>query len=511
MVPKIIALYLPQFYNIKENSEWYGDGFTDWVAVKEAKPLFSGHNQPKIPLNDNYYNLSCIETIKWQAKLAKEYGIDGFCFYHYWFDSQTKLLEKPAELLLAHKEIDITFCFSWANESWKRTWNNVSKGNVWCDKYDGEQKKNVKDKGLLAKQRYGREKEWQKHIEYLIPFFKDKRYLRINGKPVLCIYQPCDIPCMKAMLEIWNQNLKKEGIEGVHLIGASYGENYSHDVDISYNHEPGTAFQKCRKAKKCARNQEGTEFFDYDTIWSYILKEISGGMLSCALVDFDSSPRKGYKSIIVRGSNPQKFGQYFSNFLEKNIHMGNELVFINAWNEWGEGMHLEPCEEFGYGYLEAVKASVRHINNSNILKKLKDAGDNKGIEYNIFSDTKIQKSAAQLAILNKWFSAYRIGVRASDFFYKYGYSTVAIYGMGILGKQLMEELKDSDLKVLYYIDKINVLPKEDLRRLSIEEKLPEVDCIVVTVITEFESIYDILKEKSDASIINLNEICEDIF
>lgn len=510
MVPKIIALYLPQFHNIKENNEWYGEGFTDWVAVREAKPLFEGHMQPRKPLNNNYYDLSNVEAIKWQAEQARKYGIDGFCFYHYWFDSEKRLMEKPAELLLSHKEIDITFCFSWANESWKRTWNNISKGNVWCDKYDNDSKKKFNDKGLLVKQRYGREQEWEKHINYFIPFFKDKRYLRIEGKPVLCLYHPCDIPCMKAMLELWNRRLEEEDIKGVYLIGASYGNDYSKYVDISYNHEPGTAYQKCREAKRYVKNKEGTEFFDYDTIWETILDEVTRGRVSCALTGFDASPRKGYKSTIVRGNTPEKFERYFKRFLKKNIQTQNELVLINAWNEWGEGMYLEPCEDNGYGYLKAVQSAVLEVSGDDKLyisqRKTKDSA----VDYVASADVK-QLRRVQVSILSEWLYAYRSGIRVSDYFEKYGYFSVAIYGMGILGLQLKEELKESELELSYYIDRVDKVMENDLKRVSIEDKLPEVDCIVVTVITEFETIYNILKEKSSASIINIMEICEDLF
>lgn len=508
MIPKILALYLPQFHEVKENSEWYGKGFTDWVAVKNAKSLFHGHLQPRKPLHNNYYNLNKVETLKWQAELAKEYGIDGFCFYHYWFNSNTRLLEKPAELLLQHKEIDISYCFSWANESWKRTWNNVEKGNVWCDVYDNKSvKNNAKDRGLLAKQQYGREGEWEKHIEYLIPFFKDERYIKIDGKPVFCIYQPCDIACLRPMIDLWNKRLKEENIEGIYIIGASYGKQYSDNVNKSYNHEPGTAFDICRETGKNDRCLEGIEFFDYDILWIYILNEIKVGRLSCAFTDFDASPRKGVKGIIVKGSSPEKFEKYFKEFLVKNIQVGNEIVLINAWNEWGEGMYLEPCEAYGYGYLEAIKLAVQYIKNESVSVDDKSKADD-------FLGIVVQppkKSVLQVAVLNKWLLAYRRGIRAGDFFSKYHYQIIAIYGMGILGRQLSAELSESDIQILYYIDQAEKQEESSLKKVSIEEKLPEVDCIVVTVLAEFSNIYDMLKEKSSASIVNISEIYEDLF
>ena len=152
---KIIAFYLPQFHEIEENNKWWGKGFTEWTNVKSGKPLFRGHYQPKVPLNNNYYDLSNISVMKEQAKLAKKYGVDGFCFYHYWFNGK-KLLNKPLEQLIQNSNIDLSYCLSWANETWSRRWN----GN---------------EKEILIKQEYGGEKEWEEHIQYHLQFFMDKR------------------------------------------------------------------------------------------------------------------------------------------------------------------------------------------------------------------------------------------------------------------------------------------------------------------------------------------------
>lgn len=509
MIPKIISLYLPQFHEVRENSLWYGEGFTDWVSVKKAKPLFEGHRQPRKPLDGNYYDLSRAETLKWQAELAKEYGIDGFCFYHYWFDSQNRLLEKPVELLLEHKEIEISFCFSWANESWKRTWSNVEKGNVWCDANDsGSRKQDEKGRGLLVGQRYGREEEWKKHIDYLIPFFQDTRYLKVEGKPVFCIYQPCDIYCMKAMLEVWDARLKEAGLPGIWLVGASYGDLYSDNVDISYDHEPGTAFVKCREAQEYEISPEGMEFFDYDTMWGHILEGILPGRLSCAVTDFDASPRKGCKSTIVKGSTPERFEKYFREFLIRNLQAENELVLINAWNEWGEGMYLEPCEEYGYGYLNAVKAAVESIREG-CTEKSPDSG-------NRTEDLKTQghglsRAAIQISIFNRWLSACRSGWRTVEFFRRYGYSTVALYGMGLLGRQLYEELAESGLQIVYYIDRAEVPGADRIPRVLPEEEWPEADCIVITAVAEFDTLYDMARRKSSGAVIDIRELFEDLF
>lgn len=513
MIPKIISLYLPQFHEVRENSLWYGEGFTDWVSVKKAKPLFKGHRQPRKPLDGNYYDLSRVETLKWQAELAKEYGIDGFCFYHYWFDSQNRLLEKPVELLLEHKEIEISFCFSWANESWKRTWSNVEKGNVWCDANDsGSRKQDEKGRGLLVGQRYGREEEWKKHIDYLLPFFQDTRYLKVEGKPVFCIYQPCDIYCMKAMLEVWDARLKEAGLPGIWLVGASYGDLYSDNVDISYNHEPGTAFVKCREAQEYEISPEGMEFFDYDTMWGHILEGILPGRLSCAVTDFDASPRKGCKSTIVKGSTPERFEKYFREFLIRNLQAENEFVLINAWNEWGEGMYLEPCEEYGYGYLKAVKAAVESIRKEGregCIEKSPDSGNRtEGLKTQGHG---LSRAAMQISVFNRWLSACRSGWRTVEFFRRYGYSTVALYGMGLLGRQLYEELAESGLQIVYYIDRAEVPGADRIPRVLPEGEWPEADCIVITAVAEFDTLYDMARQKSRGAVIDIRELFEDLF
>ena len=162
---KIIALYLPQFHEIPENNEWWGKGFTEWTNVKTAKPSFKGQYQPRIPLNNNYYNLTDVRAQEWQAKLAKEYGIYGFCYYHYWFEGKM-LLEKPAEIMLKNLSVDMPFCFCWANHTWLRAWAD-------------------KSNRTLIKQTYGTEEDWINHFNYLLPFFKDERYIKEDGKPIM--------------------------------------------------------------------------------------------------------------------------------------------------------------------------------------------------------------------------------------------------------------------------------------------------------------------------------------
>ena len=188
---KIIAFYLPQYHAIPENDQWWGKGFTEWTNVKKAKPLFEGHDQPRIPLNHNYYNLLDDNTKIWQANLAKKYGVYGFCYYHYWFKGGKKLLEKPAEQMLSNKSIDLPFCFCWANENWTRNWDG---GN----------------REIMVEQDYGNKDDWECHFQYLLQFFKDKRYITVDGKPLFIIYKPDLIIDIYEMVKYFRQSIVEE-------------------------------------------------------------------------------------------------------------------------------------------------------------------------------------------------------------------------------------------------------------------------------------------------------------
>ena len=188
---RTIALYLPQFHEIPENNEWWGHGFTEWVNVKKAVPLFEGHQQPRIPLDNNYYDLSDVNVMRWQTELAKKYGIYGFCFYHYWFNGK-KLLEKPVDNYLEAKDIDFPFCICWANEHWT---------NKWATENDR----------VLIEQKYGGREQWKEHFDYLLPFFKDSRYIYQDGKPLFVLYRPELVTRRREMLEYWNQLALENG------------------------------------------------------------------------------------------------------------------------------------------------------------------------------------------------------------------------------------------------------------------------------------------------------------
>ncbi len=224
---KVLAMYLPQFHRVKENDEWWGEGFTEWVSVKDAEPFFDGHYQPRIPQDQNYYDLMDKDTMVWQSSLMKKYKIDGVCMYHYWFKHGRQILEKPAQNLLQWKEIDMPFCFCWANETWARSWSRIQNKNVWSAVR--EQDKNEDKNGILLEQDYGNEAQWRQHFEYLLPFFKDERYIKVEDKPLFLIYKESEISCLPEMLECWKKLAEMNGLKGIYIIGA--GENTDKDME----------------------------------------------------------------------------------------------------------------------------------------------------------------------------------------------------------------------------------------------------------------------------------------
>jgi lipopolysaccharide biosynthesis protein len=342
--PKIIAFYLPQFHCIKENDEWWGDGFTDWINVKKAIPLYKNHRQPKIPQNNNYYDLLDENIFPWQIELAKTNGIDGFCFYHYWFDGKM-LLEKPAENFLSKKNLDFSFCFSWANEPWTRSW-------------DG------KEKEILIPQKYTGIKDIVSHIEYLFPFFKDKRYIKIDNKPVFLIYRANSIIYINQMIDVWNTLAQGEGFDGIHFCETLTGfqkQKCLEKTDSMVYMEPMWIIGKKSKIAKLWTARYNpvklNRIENYNHIWEKIIKDeiVNERSFGGAFVDWDNSPRKNKNNLVLRGSSPEKFEYYMRLQYEKSRTAGSPFVFINAWNEWAEGTYLEPDTYYGEKYLEAVK------------------------------------------------------------------------------------------------------------------------------------------------------------
>lgn len=366
-IPKIMAFYLPQFHQIPENDEWWGEGFTDWEGAKKAVPLFWGHNQPRIPLHNNYYNLLDKKTMKWQAALAKKYGIYGFCIYHYWF-GEKQLLEKPAENLLKWKDIDINYCFSWANESWIASWSKL-KGNVW-NQHGDEKKTNQNE--YLVKQNYGGKEEWKKHFFYLLPFFQDRRYIKINNAPVYIIYKPENMHCLRSFIEYWNCLAKENGFDGIYFVGTNFEKWKEAGMSAMLLYEPSFTLKQEQRGNynrafilsrlRDMMKEYGLKFpklINYNFVWRRILRRKNDGNIwPGGFINFDNTPRKGTYGAVCIGNTPERFHNYFKYLVEKNRQ--KEFIFLTAWNEWGEGAYMEPDNNYRYTYLQAVADVINH-------------------------------------------------------------------------------------------------------------------------------------------------------
>lgn len=371
MKTKIFAAYLPQFHQTKENDMFWGEGFTDWVNVKNAKPQYQGHIQPKVPQNKNYYDLTNVDVIRWQAELAAKYGVNGFNIYHYWFKDGVHTLYKPAEILLAHKDIKIQFFFSWDNCSWVRTWGKDA-GNAWSP---------VSDKGKSGNSRlleldYGNQEQWKKHFMYLLPFFKDERYLKINGKPIFAFMTSFEKGTLVEMCEYWKKLAVENGLDGLYLI-SRHDEFYNkHLLDNQFFYQPPAAAWgkrmsiegRLKKYFHIVLKQKGNVkySYDYDFVWKRLLrraeKERKNALILGGIVAFDDTPRRGSQARMICNSTPEKFKYYFKKLYRLCCENNKELLLLTAWNEWGEGAYLEPDEENGLAYLEALKSAVDDVN-----------------------------------------------------------------------------------------------------------------------------------------------------
>lgn len=468
---KVIAMYLPQFHEVKENNEWWGTGFTDWVSVKEALPLFDGHYQPRVPRNDYYYDLSQKKTMEWQADLMHQYSVDGLCMYHYWFKDGRKVLERPVENLLAWKDVDMPFCFCWANETWARSWSNIKKKNVWTNKHEIQNCSN--ESGILLEQKYGDEKDWKAHLEYLIPFFYDPRYIRKDNKPIFMIYKPSDIECIDAMINCWREEIVNYGIDGIYIIGASCNALAGEVVDAELCTEPLGGMKNANRTFKTKKLVS----FDYKNIWDNILQENLGANKTFfgGFVGYDDTPRHGEKGLVVQGATPEKFAEYLTELMAKNAAYNNDIVFLNAWNEWGEGMYLEPDERYGTKFLEAIPhAKSKYVE---YIHKYKGKYENK---YITTLRRKGEKFEKYFKIMDSWMTLWEKNSSISDNLIRMGIHTVLIYGYGSLGRHLLCDLRGTKVKVMGLIDKRKNVLSADVAIYSPTEKLPKCDVIVVT-------------------------------
>ena len=374
MKSRVIAFYLPQFHSIPENDEAYGKGFTEWTNTKKAKPLFIGHRQPRTPLGGNYYNLLENGVMADQIKMAKKYGVYGFCYYHYWFKNGKKLLEQPIENMLADKSLDMPFCICWANENWTKRWDG---GN----------------NEVIVEQNYGDLQDLKNHVDYLCRFFKDKRYIRINGMPLLIIYKPELIPNLRKVIRTIREQAQINGIPKLNIsvqFPRYFVDGANLDIFDNYiqfqpkfvqDDEDAKAKSALRrKAKKLLLTVDpnrkilgllqkihhvnavpSLKHRSYDDDWKKILSyEVKDErLIAGAFVDWDNTARNK-NGLVYDGVTAEKFRNYMKMLVKKvNREYKMPYIFINAWNEWAEGTYLEPDEDNGYAYLEALNEALK--------------------------------------------------------------------------------------------------------------------------------------------------------
>jgi len=339
---RLIAFYLPQFHPIPENDLWWGKGFTEWTNVTKARPLFAGHYQPHLPSDFGFYDLRVRETRREQIKVAKQYGIDGFCYHYYWF-SGTRILNQPIDDMLADPEGDMPFCLCWANENWTRRWDGLEQEILIAQKHLPDDDLNF--------------------IKGIEPFFRDNRYIRVDGKPFLIVYRPQLLPDARQTVTIWRDHCRAVGIGDIHVCAAlTFGnEDYA-----QFGFDSGVEFPPHIKHGQLMNIRRSVNFFQafhgtviqYEAIARYYLTRTynAGRVFKTVFPSWDNTARAGHRALIVLNGVPDNYEYWLSSTIDNVQRSGNgdELVFINAWNEWAEGCHLEPDRWFGHGFLQAT-------------------------------------------------------------------------------------------------------------------------------------------------------------
>lgn len=345
---RVLAFYLPQFYPTPENDEWWGRGFTEWTNVGRATPLFRDHYQPRIPADLGYYDLRLPEVRIQQAKMAKEAGIEGFCYWHYWFGGK-RLLDRVFSEVVRSGIPDFPFCLCWANHSWKRkTWDP-----------------GLPDK-MLMEQTYPGAKDYENHFYAMLSAFKDERYIKVNGRLLFGIFEPAAIPNMNEMSDIWNKLAIKNGLTGFCFFGLAQGSgalsaahrkgidmvvyDAMYDSVFIHNHQKGMRIKAKLRSIFHLPNPIEYDLYTKVAINKFIQYPDT---IPCIDPNFDHSPRSGKKGTIIVGNTPKKWGGLLRNTVEIIQRRNSEgLVFIKSWNEWGEGNYLEPDLKFGSNYLK---------------------------------------------------------------------------------------------------------------------------------------------------------------
>jgi lipopolysaccharide biosynthesis protein len=361
---RALAFYLPQFHPIPENDRWWGQGFTEWTNVAKARALFPGHHQPHLPADLGFYDLRVPEVRQLQADLAREHGLSGFCYYHYWFNGR-RLLDRPFDEVLASGKPDFPFCLCWANENWTRTWNGG-------------------DHEVLMPQSHSAADD-RAHIDHLLRAFADPRYIRIDGRPLFLVYRTALLPDPSRTAEIWRERARAAGLEDLYLVRV---ENWQQDVDPkTIGFDAAVEFAPDWRVLGLPRFHRETwdlvarvrhrlgrigiiprvylehHVHRYDDLVERMLAKPPAAYkrFRCATPRWDNSARRATNSVIFRDSTPEAYERWLRRLVtdtNEAFHGEERLVFVNAWNEWAEGNHLEPDQRWGRAYLEATARAL---------------------------------------------------------------------------------------------------------------------------------------------------------
>ncbi len=357
-MPRIIAFYLPQYHPTPDNDKWWGKGFTEWTNVGKAKPLFRGHYQPKVPADLGYYDLRIPEVREEQAKYAKEAGIEGFCYYHYWFGNGKQELEMPFKEVVRTQKPDFPFCLCWANESWhSKFWNN--EGSVYSKK-------------LLIEQRYFGQKDNIEHFFSLLPAFKDSRYMTYNGKLIFMIYKPFDFPKVSDFMSDWRKLAKDNKISGFHFIAhidseqdiekaKSLGFDAVNIVRLWHPFVKRSMF--VRMKQKVMKVLFGIpKMLSYKDSYRHFIgdESLREDVYPTIIPNWDHSPRSGKNGYVLNGCTPELFGKHLDDVFQQGVHKPDNvnIVFLKSWNEWGEGNYMEPDLKWGKQYIEMLNKKL---------------------------------------------------------------------------------------------------------------------------------------------------------
>ncbi len=364
---RAIAFHLPQFHPIAQNDQWWGKGFTEWTNVTKTKPSFPGHYQPHLPADLGFYDLRLPEAREAQAALAKQYGIHGFCYYHYWFNGQ-RLLERPFHEILKSGEPDFPFCLCWANENWSRRWDGC-------------------DQEILMGQNYGDDDDID-HIRWLVGAFRDPRYIRIKERPLLMVYKLSHLPNPARTIELWRKEANAQGVGelficNVEAAADEHGLVQKCGLDAAVEFAPDWVVlppkkrantlthqlsRRPRLQKLAAQLGLAQPWLNQHRVFSYpeLMKNMLGKKpvdylrFPCVTPSWDNAARRQSDATILEGSSPELYQKWLSAAVKKAklAQPEDPIVFINAWNEWAEGNHLEPCQRYGHAYLEATREAL---------------------------------------------------------------------------------------------------------------------------------------------------------